>query len=60
MTIYHDSLYGKCKVARVPTALTDVQKTAVYSKVLAMRDWTSWQFKPTRDLVAKGALGMTQ
>ncbi|KAI4854036.1 hypothetical protein E4T44_00453 [Aureobasidium sp. EXF-8845] len=59
MVEYHDSIHGKCRVARVPTALTDAEQTAVYSKVLAMRDWTSWQFRPTRDLVAVGALGIT-
>jgi hypothetical protein len=59
MTDFDDTLYGKCKVAYIPTALTDADQAAVYSKVLAMRNWMTWRFVPQRDMVAIDADGIT-
>jgi hypothetical protein len=59
MTEFKDSVHGKCKIAHVPAILTDAQQIAVYDKVLAMRDWTSWHFKSSARMVAIGALGVT-
>jgi hypothetical protein len=58
-TEFVDTLHGKCKVAYIPTALTDIEQSAVYSKVLAMRNWMTWRFVPQRDMVAKDADGIT-
>jgi hypothetical protein len=59
MTEFNDSVHSKCKVAHVPATLTDAQQIAVYDKVLAMRDWTSWHFKSPARMIAIGALGVT-
>jgi hypothetical protein len=59
MTEFDDTLHGKCKVAYIPATLTDVQQFAVCSKVLAMRNWMTWRFKPQRDMVAIDADGIT-
>jgi hypothetical protein len=58
-TEFVDTLHGKCKVAYIPAALTDIEQSAVYSKVLTMRNWLTWRFVPQRDMVAKDADGIT-
>jgi hypothetical protein len=59
MTEFNDSAHGKCKVAHVPAVLTDAQETAVYDKVLAMRNWMSWRFRSATHMVALRAKGVT-
>jgi hypothetical protein len=59
MTEFDDTTHGKCKIAYIPDTLTDAEQAAVYSKVLAMRNWMTWRFVHTRDMVAVGADGIT-
>jgi hypothetical protein len=59
MTEFDDADHGKCKIAHVPAALTDAEQTTVYSKVLAMRNWTRYRFVRTLDTVREGADGIT-
>jgi hypothetical protein len=59
MTEFDDTKHGKCKIAYIPAALTDVEQTTVYGKVLAMRNWTRYRFVRTQDMVAVEADGIT-
>jgi hypothetical protein len=59
MTEFDDTEHGKCKIVYIPAPLTDAEQAIVYSKVLAMRNWTRYRFVRTQDMVAIEADGVT-
>jgi hypothetical protein len=58
MTEFDDTEHGKCKIVYIPAPLTDAEQAIVYSKVLAMRNWTRYRFVRTQDMVAVEADGI--
>jgi hypothetical protein len=59
MTEFTDAIHGVCKVVDVPDTLTGEQEVEVFNKLLAMRNWTTWNVKPTLEMVRVGGYGVT-
>jgi hypothetical protein len=60
MTEFDDATHGKCKVVSVPDTLTGEQEVEVFEKLLAMRNWTTWNVKPTLEMLNIGGYGVTR
>lgn len=59
-TSFWDVDLGYCTTVHVPDTLSEDSQREIYEKILAMRQWTSWEFRGPTYLAKHGALALTR